>query len=669
MEPGISFFCLNSKGYLPQPPRVWSRVQNSCSLISGPEEGEFVQVPYSEKIVPYEELGAKIAMLNKGNVLQYKKNSSNLTKQQIYSLIAKGQWTNRTKTWATQSDRGYTNPNNQSYIRVGATNVTLDGVPTFLPVTCPRFPIINNGVLPVIAGGGTQNNVLPPPVPPAPNAGGSVIPLVPVAPVEPIVIQDFGNLVCGTFENLCTGEIIRPILLDNCHPTTDSDVPGPIEELCWNDGNPTWYPRQRYVMSNSTDKWPVNAQLGNAVIFDAPTLSATMLCNVITLSWTFDPFYTSFNIYQDGLIIANVNGFTNTYNVFVYNAGTYSFYIKGVNGNTESEASNTVSVSISQTPAPVLLPITTVCDDATLNWTNSSPCSLTYQVYETTLGLIATTTNTTYNFTLQDNVSYTFYVVAFLGSIASANSNIESAIYVSFSAPTISAGVVYTLNIDVNNVYTYQFTSGTGTITFNSGITNAEILVVGPGGNGGPGDANQVIDEGPGGGGGAGGQINNQSNISFITNQICNVVVGTNPTSSVFDTYNAAAGANGVIITGGVGVNGGGSGGKGGLGTGLAGPTAGANGTLYTIGSIVNITYSGGGGGGSIGPGGGQTGGAGGTGGGGKGSNSGGGVCNPGVANTGGGGGGSSTTDQPVPIPGCPGGSGVVILSFQAPIC
>ena len=443
MEPGISFFCLNSKGYLPQPPRVWSRVQNSCSIITGPEEGEFVQVPYSTKIVPYAELGTNIAMLRKGNVLQYKKNSSNLTKQQIYSLIAKGQWTNRTKTWATQSDRGYTNPNNQSYIRVGATNVTLDGVPTFLPVTCPRFPIINNGVLPAIAGGGTQNNVLPPPVIPAPNAGGSVIPLVPVAPVEPIVIQDFGNLVCGTFENLCTGEIIQALKLDNCHPTTDSDVPGPIEELCWNDGNPTWYPRQRYVMSNSTDKWPINAELGSAVIFDAPTLSASMLCNVITLSWTFDPFYTIYNIYQDEYIlpIGFVNGFTNTFTVNIDAIGTYSFYIKGVNGNIESEASNTVSVSISQTPAPTLSLITT-CNVATLNWTAPLPCNLIYQVYENGV-LIDTTTNTTLvNISLDAVGTYDFYVVAFLGSIESVPSNT-----VSVSISQTPAPINLTINI------------------------------------------------------------------------------------------------------------------------------------------------------------------------------------------------------------------------------
>jgi hypothetical protein len=40
----------------------------------------------------------------KGNVLQYKKNSSNLTKNQRYAQIAKGAWTNRTKTWASQTE-------------------------------------------------------------------------------------------------------------------------------------------------------------------------------------------------------------------------------------------------------------------------------------------------------------------------------------------------------------------------------------------------------------------------------------------------------------------------------------------------------------------------------------------------------------------------------------
>ena len=81
--------CYNN--YLPQPTRVWSRVQNTC-----------VQLSLSE--------ADKIAMLNKGNVLQYKANSSNLTKAQKYSKIAKGQWINRNTTWATQSTRGLVYP-------------------------------------------------------------------------------------------------------------------------------------------------------------------------------------------------------------------------------------------------------------------------------------------------------------------------------------------------------------------------------------------------------------------------------------------------------------------------------------------------------------------------------------------------------------------------------
>ena len=348
MDPGISFYCSNRKGYLPQPPREWSRVQNSCSVITPTDDTGLFQVPYSKKVLPYSEIGPTLAMISKGNVLQYKKNSSNLTQWQKYSKIAKGQWVNRSKTWATQSDRGYTNPNNMNLIRVGGTNVTLNGTPTALPLTCPKPGTIVYPVLPVNSGGGggEQNPVLPPPI--APVEGGNVIPSVPGPVPEPVVIQDFGNLVCGTYENVCTGEIIQPILLDNCHPTTDSDVPGPIEELCWNDGNPTWYPRQRYIMTNSDNKWPINAILGCADQFTAPALSVSVFCNVITLSWTFDPFYSIYNIYQDEytLPIGVVNGTTNTFTVTINNPGIYSFYIRGVNGNVQSEASNAVLVTI-----------------------------------------------------------------------------------------------------------------------------------------------------------------------------------------------------------------------------------------------------------------------------------------------------------------------------------
>jgi hypothetical protein len=490
MDPGISFYCANRKGYLPQPPREWSRVQNSCSVITPTDDTGLFQVPYSKKVLPYAELGPTLAMISKGNVLQYKKNSSNLTQWQKYSKIAKGQWVNRTKTWATQSDRGYTNPNNLNLIRVGGVNVTLNGTATTLPVTCPKPGTIVYPVLPANSGGGGEPNPVLPPPPIAPVDGGNVIPIAPVPVPEPIVIQDFGNLVCGTYENICTGERTPIILLDNCHPTTDSDVPGPIEELCWNDGNPTWYPRQRYIMTNSDNKWPVNAILGSADQFAAPALSASVFCNVITLSWTFDPFYSSYNIYQDEytLPIGVVNGTTNTFTVTINNPeppGTYNFYIRGVNGNIRSEASNTVLATIDPPPPPVLS-VTTNCNVATLTWTDTSPCNLTYQVYENGL-LIDTTNLTTLNINLDTVGTYTFYVIALFGSIPSALSVPVSVPIVPPSAPTLF--VTETCNVAALSwtapgscTYTYQVYQDSGTgfniIATTNNITNLNNIVL-----------------------------------------------------------------------------------------------------------------------------------------------------------------------------------------------
>jgi hypothetical protein len=229
---------------LPQPPRVWYRVQNP-----------FIELSLAES--------NQLAMLNKGNVLQYKANSSNLTKAQKYSNIAKG--LNNNTTWATQSTRGYTNPNTTSLKRIGnivniAINPSTGEIigPTLKPVTCPQpiNPINEN--LPLNNGnGGITNPNIPPPINPTP--GSNVFPnIISVTPVEPLVIQDGGELICSVQENICTGETKSTISQQLCNPTTDSNVPGPIQELCWNDGTQTWYPRQRYIMTNSDNKFPYN---------------------------------------------------------------------------------------------------------------------------------------------------------------------------------------------------------------------------------------------------------------------------------------------------------------------------------------------------------------------------------------------------------------------------
>ena len=51
--------CYNSNCYLPQPPRAWSRVQNSCSLNT---EFDDNRLPYSNQFIPVSTLGTKTAM-------------------------------------------------------------------------------------------------------------------------------------------------------------------------------------------------------------------------------------------------------------------------------------------------------------------------------------------------------------------------------------------------------------------------------------------------------------------------------------------------------------------------------------------------------------------------------------------------------------------------------
>ena len=333
----------NSNCYLPIPPRAWSRVQNNCSLFDENtySENALVPFPYSRRLVPASTLYLEYAMLNKGNVLQYKKNSSNLTKQQRYAQIAKGKWTNRNTTWATQSTRGYTNPNNQSLQRVGNINITLDGQPTLAPLTCPKPATPVNESLPGTSSSGSNPEVIPPPPPPPTVNSGTALPAtIMETRVPPIVIPDLGNLVCGTQENVCTGELIRQPTDIICHPTSDSDVPGPLMELCWNDGNPTWYPRQRYVMTNSGNKWPVNATLVSAVTANQPPI-LTLISKTdtsVTLSWTIDATclpISGFDIYQNSVIVSIVSFPTNTITINDLISGTtYIFSVDSFTNTT-----------------------------------------------------------------------------------------------------------------------------------------------------------------------------------------------------------------------------------------------------------------------------------------------------------------------------------------------
>jgi len=258
--------------YNPVPTKEWYRVQNQCTYNSTISSSLFI--PLLNKNVSIQTAYYYAKLVNKGNILQYKKNSSNLTKNQKYSLIAKGAWTNRNTTWATQSDK-YSNPNTLNLKRINGENIFLDGTPTNLPIPCPsNTPIpIDDGNLPdnII-----YDNIIPPiiipPIIPSEDSS-NVIPIVPEPIIAvPTVISDFGNLLCNVTENICTGETKITKANNNFNPSSSSDVPGPIVELYWDERIQTWFPRQRYVMNTTTDKWPINSKFIRPVNgFIAPT--------------------------------------------------------------------------------------------------------------------------------------------------------------------------------------------------------------------------------------------------------------------------------------------------------------------------------------------------------------------------------------------------------------
>lgn len=266
--------------YLPSVPRVWSRVQNPCSFIIDNNPSEFVSIPHTGEIVPLSLFGEKMSMLNKGNILQYKSNSVELTRTQKYSKIAQGNWSNKKSFWASQNERGYTNPNATGLKRTGnVVHIAIDPITgvnlglTTAPITCPKLETKTYESLPFNTGIGSINEPeqeIPPPR--EPSTSGNVFPPItaPAQPIEPIVIQDGGSLICSIQENICTGEIVYKTVSTSqqgvCFPTSDSNVPGPVQYLCWNDRVKPWHTKPRYTMNTSTDKWPTNYKLTTSAL-------------------------------------------------------------------------------------------------------------------------------------------------------------------------------------------------------------------------------------------------------------------------------------------------------------------------------------------------------------------------------------------------------------------
>lgn len=303
-----------SNNYLPIPPRAWSRVENKCTY----DNSQTVNLDNSDSIYdPF--IFYRAALINKGNVLQYKKNSTQLTKKQRYSQIAKGLWTNRTKTWATQSAT-YTNPNTTSLKRVGFVEYPKDDITPGSPAN--------------IAGPYIPVSLLNDPFN-CPN----------------FTFKDGGSLVCGVYQDPCTGEVVDKTYQPKYYPTTDSDVPGPIQELYWDPRLQTWYPKERLIMNNSGNKWPTNYKFFRSAIQPSAPILEIVSSSItgVELAWTINDKnnrcypVSNFFIYVNNSIYKTIVGSTSyTTTLIDLTNGPYEIYIVGILSGNKSLPSNIV---------------------------------------------------------------------------------------------------------------------------------------------------------------------------------------------------------------------------------------------------------------------------------------------------------------------------------------
>jgi hypothetical protein len=201
-------------------------------------------------------------------------------------------------------------------------------------------------------------------------------------------------------------------------------------------------------MTNSTDKWPVNAVLVSAVRPTAPILSIVTVpasCNIVTLSWysSYECLpVTSYNIFEDDKLLINVSNTINAYNVNIDETVKHTFYIVALSGTIESFASNIVTTTVPDI-------VFTCVGDAEFKYTYS------YGIY------VLTFTNTNNydeinslaNFSVNKNVNNINYIVVGGGGGGGGNNSNDNDGGGGGAGGCIRYGVT---NITCNTVYPVQ---------------------------------------------------------------------------------------------------------------------------------------------------------------------------------------------------------------------
>jgi hypothetical protein len=259
---GVNSVCIG-KNYLPYPTRLWYRSSNPCYQL--PDTNVFV--PYLNKEVSNQELRDIFAVFRKGHILQYPANRLKITKKLAYSRISKGYI--KKKGWGTQSTT-FTEPNINKLQRNNANIISNNATGEYFFPECfvpekklSSFPNYrtNGGSG---SGSGSGSGVKPLNYPnkntPSEPSNSYAFPIntqiVPENKLNTSIIEG-GNMITCTTENICSGSITSIINNTTCVPTSHSDVPGPIIELCYPKNIPLSIYRKKTYASNDS-KWQTN---------------------------------------------------------------------------------------------------------------------------------------------------------------------------------------------------------------------------------------------------------------------------------------------------------------------------------------------------------------------------------------------------------------------------
>jgi hypothetical protein len=365
-------------------------------------------------------------------------------------------------------------------------------------------------------------------------------------------------------------------------------------------------------MSNSGDKWPVGYKGLVSAITPIPPVLYYDSCQS-TLYWTYEYCLpvSSVNIYKDGQFYKVVPApLTSTPLNDLVPGQTYTFTAKSVLYGTESEVSNSVTITI---PGPPVNLTSIVLDQSSveLSWDLPVGPITNFNIYQNgvLIGTVSPTTDTYVVTGLSLNTLYAFGVSIVYGcgsETTQSTTSLEitetivfySQRYVERQQVSSDPGSYYIIienDGTDNSPITGPGQTGVVTLTITSGVPiTVNMLIVGGGGGGACGNLINGIYSGGGGGGGGGIYYNSAITIPLNTPVTINVGcagLGRPANSGQGNSTGASGGASSLSFNsntytangggGGFGIGtttvGGGSGGSGGTNGGGGGGGAGSD--------------------------------------------------------------------------------------------